>query len=243
MFLTFRRGFYTYRESHSANILESLYLNTSWLLLPTATFSHLAIKNHSPTDPTVHLPYFKPKPTQIPTQYIHSNTPSLSLSTNPPFFSLSTMDNTNNPTVQRVNKASSDELLSKFAEIGSESDDHKKGDLMRLSKRRRRGQSAPESDQCESPLASCRKSLAERSLLPPATRRSAALIRRVGIGRGNLTRGRSFKNKSILGAIEKVSLLIFGAMLYYVYYWVVYFRFYLGYYYYQINYVYCKNNV
>ncbi|KAM7500258.1 hypothetical protein LguiA_024672 [Lonicera macranthoides] len=114
------------------------------------------------------------------------------------------MDNTNNnPTVQRVNKASSDELLSKFAEIGSESDDHKKRDLMKLSKRRRRGQTGPASDQCESPSASCRKSLAERSLLPPATRRSAALIRRVGIGRGKLFRGRSSKNKSILGAIEK----------------------------------------
>ncbi|KAH7853517.1 hypothetical protein Vadar_003488 [Vaccinium darrowii] len=92
-------------------------------------------------------------------------------------------------TVQHVTKASSDELLRKFAEIGSKSDDTKR--------RRKRTRPAAGSidDQCAG--------LVERkSLLPPVDRRSAALVRRLGMGRSRL-RARGFKNKSVLGTIEK----------------------------------------
>lgn len=110
--------------------------------------------------------------------------------------------------VQHLTKATSDELLSKFAEVGSESDKNNKPTNvkeLRLSKRQKRSRTNPDAGgNCESP-SNCGASLAERkSLLPPASRRSAALIRQLGIGRAKL-RARNLRNKSIFGTIEKVS--------------------------------------
>lgn len=93
-------------------------------------------------------------------------------------------------TVQHVTKASSDELLRKFAQTG---------DTKRCRKRTR-----PAAGVIDDQSAG----LVERkSLLPPAAdQRSAALIRRLGMGRSRL-RARGFKNKSVLGTIQKVSKL------------------------------------
>ncbi|KAE9465941.1 hypothetical protein C3L33_02105, partial [Rhododendron williamsianum] len=89
-------------------------------------------------------------------------------------------------TVQHVTKASSDELLRKFAQTG---------DTKRCRKKTR-----PAAGVIDDQSAG----LVERkSLLPPAAdRRSAALIRRLGMGRSRL-KARGFKNKSVLGTIEK----------------------------------------
>ncbi|KAK2965549.1 hypothetical protein RJ640_016691, partial [Escallonia rubra] len=117
------------------------------------------------------------------------------------------METSTTAKVQHVTKASSDELLSKFAEVGSDSNGKKasaKKDL-REAKRRKRSQNAREGDHCDSPLSSGNGSLVERkSLLPSAAaaRRSAGLIRQLGIGRAKV-RTRGLKNKSILGTIEK----------------------------------------
>ncbi|KAK3010096.1 hypothetical protein RJ639_012436 [Escallonia herrerae] len=118
------------------------------------------------------------------------------------------METSTTAKVQHVTKASSDELLSKFAEVGSDSNGKKasaKKDL-RAAKRRKRSQNARGGDHCDSPLSSGTSSLAERkSLLPPAAaapRRSGDLIRQLGIGRANV-RTRGLKNKSILVTIEK----------------------------------------
>ncbi|KAA8518274.1 hypothetical protein F0562_015843 [Nyssa sinensis] len=105
--------------------------------------------------------------------------------------------------VQHVTKSSSDQLLSKFAEVGSESGEKAAAKKERqLSKRRKRSRTTREGDHCESP-SNCSTTIVERkSLLPPATRRSVALIRKLGIGRAKL-RARDLKNKSFLGTIEK----------------------------------------
>ncbi|XP_058207554.1 uncharacterized protein LOC131320740 [Rhododendron vialii] len=88
-------------------------------------------------------------------------------------------------TVQQVTKASSDELLRKFAQIGDT--------------KRRRKRTWPAAGVIDDQSAG----LEGKSLLPPAVdRRSAALIRRLGMGRSRL-RARGFKNRSVLGTIEK----------------------------------------
>ncbi|CAK9157386.1 unnamed protein product [Ilex paraguariensis] len=106
--------------------------------------------------------------------------------------------------VQHVSKASSDELLRKFAEVGSESDG--KGlakKELRLSKRRKRTGTTNEGDHCESPSNGSTTLVERKSLLPPATRRrSVAIIRRLGIGSFKL-RARDLQNKSIMRTIEK----------------------------------------
>ncbi|XP_052173659.1 uncharacterized protein LOC127788977 [Diospyros lotus] len=108
--------------------------------------------------------------------------------------------------VQHVTKASSDELLRKFAEVGSESEDKAAAKKeLQLAKRRRKA-AARERDleQCESP-SSRRASWVERkSLLSPAaaSRRSSALVRNLGIGRSRL-RARELRNKSFVGTIQK----------------------------------------
>ncbi|KAJ0088047.1 hypothetical protein Patl1_32974 [Pistacia atlantica] len=102
--------------------------------------------------------------------------------------------------VQHVTKKSSDELLRKFAEVGDEG--KAKKELVRLSKRRKRGGGRRESEFCES--FNGNGSLVERKwLLPPAATRRSALLRQLGIGRSPVLRGRDFKNKSLLGTIEK----------------------------------------
>ncbi|CAA3029070.1 Hypothetical predicted protein [Olea europaea subsp. europaea] len=109
------------------------------------------------------------------------------------------MENTNPNTakVQHVTKASSDELLKKFAEVGSESNDKSLAKKeLRLAKRVNRSQAANNGGGCSGQGE-------RKSLLPPATsRRPVALIRRFGIGKAK-TRTGEFKNRSILGTIEK----------------------------------------
>lgn len=114
--------------------------------------------------------------------------------------------------VQHVTKKSSDELLRKFAEVGSALDDKKE---LRLAKRLRRSTKAGVFNQGrmyvdQSPsLNGVSVSIVERKcLLPPvvSSRRKPTLVRRLGIGRAAV-RAREIKNKSILGAIEKVRFL------------------------------------
>ncbi|KAL7234521.1 hypothetical protein ACSBR1_018018 [Camellia fascicularis] len=118
--------------------------------------------------------------------------------------------------VQHLTKASSDELLRKFAEVGSGSTAKK--ELSQLAKRRRRHRKkiTTENDfdddeqYRENPSSSSslsrRASLVERKSLLPAvaasTRMSSALIRQLGIGRSRL-RSRDFKNMSIFATIDK----------------------------------------
>ncbi|CAI9765687.1 unnamed protein product [Fraxinus pennsylvanica] len=109
------------------------------------------------------------------------------------------MENTNPNTakVQHVTKASSDELLKKFAEMGSESNDKSLAKKeFRLSKRLKRSQAATN--------GSGNGQGERKSLLPPATsRRPAALSRRFGTGKAKI-RAREFKDRSIIGTIEKM---------------------------------------
>ncbi|KAL3534167.1 hypothetical protein ACH5RR_002628 [Cinchona calisaya] len=125
--------------------------------------------------------------------------------------------NENCSRIQHVAKASSDELLRKFAEMGSELEDKKE---LQLAKRIKRSshmkavkagvynQGRMYVDQ-GSALNGASAAIVERkSLLPPivtpSSRRSSApmLVRRLGIGRARV-RTRDIKHKSFLGAIEK----------------------------------------
>ncbi|XP_030927348.1 uncharacterized protein LOC115953724 [Quercus lobata] len=112
------------------------------------------------------------------------------------------MDSASSATVQHVNKKSSDELLKKFAEMGSDSGDEAPARKeLRVLKRRKRGRIIREGGQCDSPSNST--SLVERrSLLPLVPTRRSELLRQLGIGRTKL-RARDIKNKSLLGTIEK----------------------------------------
>ncbi|GMY14108.1 hypothetical protein FCV25MIE_09347 [Fagus crenata] len=106
--------------------------------------------------------------------------------------------------VQHVNKKSSDELLRKFAELGSDSGNEALAKKeLRVSKRRKRSRIIREGDQCESPSSGIGTSLVERrSLLPLGPTRRSALLWQFGLGRPRL-RARDIKNKSLLGTIEK----------------------------------------
>ncbi|GLT77942.1 hypothetical protein SLA2020_494950 [Shorea laevis] len=116
------------------------------------------------------------------------------------------MDSASAANVQHVNKKSSDELLKKFAELGSDSGDEApvaRKELLRLSKRQKiRSRIARDGDQCESPLNGSTRLLERRSLLPLSATRRSALLRQLGIGRSQF-RARDIKNKSLLGTIEK----------------------------------------
>lgn len=95
--------------------------------------------------------------------------------------------------VQHVAKASSDQLLRKFAEVDSDSKPKNPAKDLRLAKRVKRNQE-------KSSVSSL--ALAEgNSLLPP--RKKAALMRRLGISRAKI-KAREIKNKSIITVIEKV---------------------------------------
>lgn len=111
--------------------------------------------------------------------------------------------------VQHITKASSDELLTKFAQVGGNNKlaitlVTKKNNKLNLSKRQRTiNKSIADGSVCESPSS---VSVADRkSLLPPANKRAtAAVMRRLGLGNPNL-RSRNHSNKSLLGSIEKVT--------------------------------------
>nr|KYP33038.1 hypothetical protein KK1_046147 [Cajanus cajan]KYP33042.1 hypothetical protein KK1_046151 [Cajanus cajan]KYP33043.1 hypothetical protein KK1_046152 [Cajanus cajan] len=91
--------------------------------------------------------------------------------------------------VQHVTKKSSDELLRKFAEVGGSSNAPK-----RKKKRDSGGGGSA--------------AFVERRWLLPAERKTA-LLQRVGIGRAHVTRTRDFRNKLLLGTLEKVRIQIF----------------------------------
>lgn len=111
--------------------------------------------------------------------------------------------------VEHITKASSDELLSKFAQVGGPNNKLaltlvNNNNKFNLSKRQRTSnRSNADGCACESPSS---VSVADRkSLLPPANKRAtAAVMRRLGIGKATL-RSRNHNNKSLLGTIEKVT--------------------------------------
>ncbi|KAI3471532.1 hypothetical protein Pfo_028182 [Paulownia fortunei] len=118
------------------------------------------------------------------------------------------MENTdpNIARVQHVAKSSSDQLLRKFAEVGSDSKDKNSAKELRLAKRVKRSQ---ERKECgghghgDSNAKSCTKLAERKSLLPSAaSHKPVALIRRLGMGKAKI-RAREIKNKSIITAIEK----------------------------------------
>lgn len=126
----------------------------------------------------------------------------------------------NSSKIQHVTKKSSDELLRKFAEVGSEKEDKAAAKKeQQLAKRLKRSSSRTTKpgpvgfsqgrmyiDQSSS-LNGTNASIVEmKSLLPPAPvtcRRSGKLARRLGIGKAKV-RAREIKNRSIISAIEKV---------------------------------------
>ncbi|CAI9787572.1 unnamed protein product [Fraxinus pennsylvanica] len=108
------------------------------------------------------------------------------------------MENTNPniARVQRVKKASSDQLLRKFAEAGSESN-HKLSakSESRMAKRAKR--STPLNTNVNA------SSVEINSLLPPSTsRKSLSFIPRLEMGKAKI-RARELKNKSFMCTIEK----------------------------------------
>ncbi|KAF9597266.1 hypothetical protein IFM89_016407 [Coptis chinensis] len=107
------------------------------------------------------------------------------------------------PKVQHVTKASSDELLSKFAEMDSESRNKmsRKRDLQ-IIKRSKKCRRDSNNENCESPSTNGTGLVERKSLIPRGTRRSTVL-RRLGIRGMSQLRAREVKNKSLLGTIEK----------------------------------------
>ncbi|XP_038905728.1 uncharacterized protein LOC120091691 [Benincasa hispida] len=99
--------------------------------------------------------------------------------------------------VQHVPRKSSDELLRKFAEVGSESDGGRR--LSTVVKRRRKRVN----EECESPSSG--GGVVERKWLISPVGRKSVVLKKVGIGNGRSQqlRIRDFRNKSILGAIQK----------------------------------------
>ncbi|CAK9322897.1 unnamed protein product [Citrullus colocynthis] len=98
--------------------------------------------------------------------------------------------------VQHVPRKSSDELLRKFAEVGSESGGGRR--LLTVVKRRRKRAN----EECDSPSGG---GVVERKWLISPVGRKSVVLKKVGIGNGRSQqlRIRDFRNKSILGAIQK----------------------------------------
>ncbi|KAL8456354.1 hypothetical protein ACS0TY_033708 [Phlomoides rotata] len=105
--------------------------------------------------------------------------------------------------VQHVAKTSSDQLLRKFAEVGSDPNDDVSAKELRLAKRVKRRVAK----ECGSSESNSVKSLGERkSLLPPAApsrKPAAALLRRLGMSKPKVRARDIIKNKSIIIAIHK----------------------------------------
>ncbi|KAL3637320.1 hypothetical protein CASFOL_019619 [Castilleja foliolosa] len=109
------------------------------------------------------------------------------------------MENTdpNIASVQHVAKSSSDQLLRKFAEVGSDKNDKLAAKDLRLAKRvKRNGENKAKS--CSNILTDQKKSL----LAPAKAHKCGALIRRLGMSKAKI-RAREIKNKSIITALEK----------------------------------------
>ncbi|XP_010265914.1 PREDICTED: uncharacterized protein LOC104603548 [Nelumbo nucifera] len=104
-------------------------------------------------------------------------------------------------TVQHVKKASSDELLRKFADLDDEAS-RKKELRLRVPKRRKTCPASGDRASCDSPSKSSSSLVERKSLLPRAATRRPALLRQLGIGRMHL-RAREIRNKALLRAVEK----------------------------------------
>jgi len=108
--------------------------------------------------------------------------------------------------VQHVTKKSSDELLRKFAEVGHSKIVPKKKNITKRVE-----------------AAAAAAFVERRSLLtPPAATRKTALLRQIGMGGAHIMRTRNFRNKSLLGTIEKVNqfYLKFYYMIFIFYFFV-----------------------
>ncbi|KAD3336312.1 hypothetical protein R6Q59_028457 [Mikania micrantha] len=111
------------------------------------------------------------------------------------------------PAVQHLTKASSDQLLSKFAELDSP-DDHRPKNSLRLFKRQKRSaQSIQPASQFSSEFTGGTLLSERKSLLPPvaSARRSSGattLVRQLKVGRSHF-RAKNFKKRSFFGSIEK----------------------------------------
>ncbi|XXG71938.1 hypothetical protein AAC387_Pa07g1151 [Persea americana] len=104
--------------------------------------------------------------------------------------------------VQHVTRASSDELLHKFADLDSKSE-HKSMEKKEAKERRRRKRARTEGDRGSGESPTKNGSLVEmKSLLQPRTRRSA-LLRQLGIGRQCLRIREIVISRSLLKKIEK----------------------------------------
>ncbi|XP_042515490.1 uncharacterized protein LOC122089842 [Macadamia integrifolia] len=107
--------------------------------------------------------------------------------------------------VQHVTKASSDQLLRKFAASDDEECPAKREPRVPKRRRRSRRNGNEDKENCESPSKnSNNSSLAERrSLLPPGVTRKATLLRQLGIARSQHRARDMIRNKSLMRAIEK----------------------------------------
>ncbi|KAL5707834.1 hypothetical protein ACHQM5_018690 [Ranunculus cassubicifolius] len=116
------------------------------------------------------------------------------------------------PKVQIVTKASSDELLRKFAEMDSEETSSPRNkasrkrelQIIKQAKRIRVDRTNRKNDEnvCES--SPSRIGLVERkSLLPRSNNRRCAVLRKIGIRGISQGKSREMKNRSLLGTIEK----------------------------------------
>lgn len=134
--------------------------------------------------------------------------------------------NSNNASskIQHVTKKSSDELLRKFAEVGSEKEDKaaakkelqlakrlKRSTGRRINKAAAFGHGGGARNSSLTLTATTNASVIEmKSLLSPLTSRrsSGKLSRRLGIGKAKV-RAREIKNRSIFGTVAKVRFLFF----------------------------------
>ncbi|KAF5206020.1 ABC transporter ATP-binding/permease protein like [Thalictrum thalictroides] len=110
------------------------------------------------------------------------------------------------PKVQHVTKASSDELLRKFAEMDSESPSTKtsrKRDLQIVKGSKKCRRTNHNDENCESPSSKNGVSLVERKSLLPRSSRRSAVLRQIGFRRVSQLRAKELKHKSLLGTIEK----------------------------------------
>ncbi|XP_051138844.1 uncharacterized protein LOC127256737 [Andrographis paniculata] len=118
--------------------------------------------------------------------------------------------NPNIAKVQHVAKSSSDQLLRKFAEVGSDSETKISSKELRLAKRTKRSQGKKGSGDCNAKSSGNGSTgFAERKALLPssASRRPMALIRRLGKAR---IKAREFTNKSFITAIDETWRLAVG---------------------------------
>ncbi|KAL5983234.1 hypothetical protein ACLOJK_017318 [Asimina triloba] len=114
--------------------------------------------------------------------------------------------------VQNVTKASSDELLRKFADLDSDADRISSRNPEKNGRKRRKGTRAVAADLDRPESPNRNSSLVEwKSLLPPANRRRSALLQR--LSRPVLLRSRDiFVSRSLMAKMEKVRGIPFTSL-------------------------------